>query len=310
MPPLERDREAVSAVIFLPFTDGELSMLLDTLESVDRFASEPHHVIAVDDCSRGQLDVELRRIRPDVTVLRNERKHGGRSGLYVTMANACKYALDHFTFRVFMKMDTDALMVGPGLVSDAIRYFEDHPEAGILGSYRVRADGQRRRWLKWKLAFWYESHPFRALLGRTRLWREPIRRARRRAYDVGENVLGGAYFLRSECLAAMRAAGLLDYEFEAILKESRIGDEIIFSLMCKAAGYDLHDFGAPEHSMALALTTLPLGKEEILKLGKTIIHSVKRGRDGESQEELRTFFRGRTPGSSGVGAGRIEVETP
>jgi len=282
----------LAAVIFIPFTDGELSMLLDTLQSIDRFVTEPHHVIAVDDCSTGRLDEELRRARPDVTVLRNERRHGGRSGLYVTMANACKYALDHFDFRMFMKMDTDALMVGRGLVADAIRYFDEHPRAGILGSYRVRADGQRRRWLKWKLAFWYEGHPLRALLGRTRLWRDPIRKARSMAYDVGENVLGGAYFIRGECVRAMRREGLLDYNFEAILRESRIGDEIIFSLMCKASGYDIHDFGAPEHSMALALTSLPLPKEEILRLGKTVIHSVKRGLHGESQDELRAYFRG------------------
>ena len=293
MAPLDPPKETVAAVIFMPFTDGELSMLLDTLASVDRFVSEPHRVIAVDDCSEGRLDEDLRRLRPDVTVLRNQRKHGGRSGLYVTMANACKYALDHFDFRVFMKMDTDALMVGRGLIPQAIQYLDAHPDVGILGSYRVRADGQPRRWLKWKLAFWYESHPFRALLGRTRLWHGPIRKARPMAYDAGENVLGGAYFLRAECLGAMRRDGLLEYEFDAILRESRIGDEIIFSLMCKAAGYDIHDFGAPEHSMALALTSLPLPKEEILRLKKTVIHSVKRGLDGESQEELRTYFRGR-----------------
>jgi hypothetical protein len=299
MPPPDPAKAPLGAVIFIPFTDGELSMLLDTLQSIDRFVAEPHHVIAVDDCSQGHLDDELRRLRPDITVLRNERKHGGRSGLYVTMANACKYALENFAFRAFMKMDTDALMVGSGLVAQAIRYFDEHPGAGILGSYRVRADGQPRRWLKWKVAFWYESHPFRALLGKTRLWHDPIRRARSMAYDVGENVLGGAYFIRAECLSAMRREGLLDYEFDAILRESRIGDEIIFSLMCKASGYDLHDFGAPEHSMALALTALPLPKEEILRLGKTVIHSVKRGRDGESQKELRAYFRAK-------GAGRAD----
>jgi glycosyltransferase involved in cell wall biosynthesis len=299
MEPRDPVKGKLDAVIFLPFTDGELSMLLDTLESIDRFVTEPHHVIAVDDCSRGHLDEELRRLRPDITVLRNARRHGGRSGLYVTMANACKHALDHFDFRVFMKMDTDALMVGKSLVPGAIQYFDAHPGVGILGSYRVRADGERRSWLKWKLAFWYESHPFRTLLGKTRLWADPIRRARSVAYDVGENVLGGAYFIRGECVAAMRREGLLDYQFDAILRESRIGDEIIFSLMCKASGYDIHDFGAPSHSMALALTSLPLPKDDILRLGKTVIHSVKRGLDGESQEELRAYFRARRAESTG-----------
>jgi glycosyltransferase involved in cell wall biosynthesis len=298
MPPPEAGMEKVDAVIVIPFADGELPMVLDTLQSIDRFVGEPHHVIAVDDCSRDRLDERLRGMRGDITVLRNERKHGGRSGLYVTMANACKHALDRFSFRVFMKMDADALMVGPGLMTQAIRCFEDHPQAGILGSYRVRADGERRSWLKWKLGFWYETNPLRALWGRKPLWRDPIRLARRRAYDVGENVLGGAYLIRRECLEAMRRNNLLDYEYEAILSESRMGEDVIFSLMVKAAGYDLHDFGSPEHSMALALTHVPLPKEEILRQGKTVIHSVKRGKDGESQEELRAFFRSRAPGSS------------
>jgi len=297
MPASDPGISAVDAVIFIPFTDGELPMLLDTLRSIDRYVQESHHVIAVDDCSDGRLDEELRRLRPDVTVLRNPRKHGGRSGLYVTMSSACKRALDRFSFKVFMKMDTDALMVGHGLVTQAIRYFEDHPEAGILGSYHVRADGRRRSWLKWKLGFLYESSPLRALWGRKPLWRDPIRMARGRAYDMGENVLGGAYLLRRECLESMRRLHLLDYEYETILSESRIGDEIIFSLMCKAAGFDLHDFGAPQHSMALALTELPLSKEEILRQGKTVIHSVKRGKGGESQEELRAFFRDRAGGT-------------
>jgi GT2 family glycosyltransferase len=288
----------VAAVIIIPFANGELPMVLDTLESIDRFIQEPHHVIAVDDCSRDRLDETLRRTRPDLTVLRNERPHGGRSGLYVTVAKACKHALDHFSFRVCMKMDTDALMVGHGLVTQAIRYFEDNPEAGILGSYRVKANGDRRSWLKWKLGFRYEASLLRALWGRKPLWRDPIRMARRRPYDLGENVLGGAYIIRRECLEAMRRNGLLDYEYETILSESRMGEDVIFSLMCKASGFDLHDFGAPEHSMALALADLPLAKEDILRQGKTVIHSVKRGKDGESQEELRAFFRARARGTS------------
>jgi glycosyltransferase involved in cell wall biosynthesis len=293
MAPEERPKPAVDAAIVIPFANHELPLILDTLESIDRFVEEPHHVIAVDDCTRDHVDEELRRLRPDVTVLRNERPHGGRSGLYVTLANACKVALDRLPFRVLIKMDTDALMVGPGLVTQAIRAFEDNPEAGLLGSYHVRADGERRDWKKWKMAFWYESSPLRALWGRTPLWREPIRLARRRPYDLGENVLGGAYVLRRECLEAMRRAGLLDYRHETVLRESRMGEDVIMSLLCKAAGYDLLDFGTPAHSMALALADLPLPKEEILRQGKTIIHSVKRGRNGESQEELRAFFRAR-----------------
>jgi glycosyltransferase involved in cell wall biosynthesis len=283
--------ETVDAVFVIPFANNEMPQLRDTLGSVDRWVTEPHRVIAVDDCTRERLDETLRRERPDVTVMRNPRPHGGRSGLYVTLASAAKLALDRFDFRVLVKMDTDALMVGPGLVRQAIRAFEEHPDVGLLGSYHVRADGERREWGKWKMAFWYESFPLRPLWRRTALWREPIGKARRRPYDLGENVLGGAYILSRACLEAMRRDGWLDYRHETILRESRIGEDVIMSLLCKASGYDLLDFGTPSHSMALALADLPLPKEEILRTGKTIVHSVKRGHDGESQEELRAYFR-------------------
>ena len=190
-----------------------------------------------------------------------------------------------------MKMDTDALMVGKGLVTDAINYFHENPKAGILGSYRVRADGKKRDWNKWKIAFLYESSFISPLLGKKILWRSAINEALKNNYSIGENVLGGAYFIRYECVKAMLENVYLDYDYEGVLKHSRIGDEIIYSLFCKACGYDLHDFGKPEHSMAIALDSLPLTKEEIIAKQKTVIHSLKKGKNGEPQAELRLFFR-------------------
>lgn len=284
-------QKIIDAIIFISFTDGEYEMLLDTLESIEYYVKELHHIIAIDDCSQGMLGEKIKTAKPDITVLRNERKHGGRSGLYVTMAKAYKYALSNFTFKVFMKMDTDALMVGAGLISQAREYFEAHPNVGILGSYRIRSDGKKRHWGKWRIAFFYESSPIRFLVGKSVLWRPIIREAFKHGYNMGENVLGGAYFIRYECIQAMYEKGYLDYRYEDILKQSKIGDEIIYSLLCKACGYDLQDFGTPEHSMAIALDCLPLKKEEIVTLGKTAIHSLKKGKDGESQAELRQFFR-------------------
>jgi len=281
----------IDAIIFIPFTDGEYEMLIDTIESIEYYVKEPHHIIAIDDCSSDRIDLKLTQSKPSVTVIRNEQKYGGRNGLYITMAKACKYALENFTFKVFMKMDTDALMVGKGLVTDAINYFHENPKAGILGSYRVRADGKKRNWSKWKIALLYESSAIRPFLGKKILWRPILKTAKKNCYDIGENVLGGAYFIRYDCIEAMLENGYLDYDYEGILKHSRIGDEIIYSLLCKACGYDLHDFGKPEHSMAIALDSLPLTKEEIIAKQKTVIHSLKKGKDGESQTELRLFFR-------------------
>lgn len=285
------NNELMDAIIFIPFTDGEYEMLIDTIESIEYYVKESHHIVAVDDCSAERLDLKLMKSKPSVTVLRNEQKYGGRNGLYITMAKASKYVLKNFSFKVFMKMDTDALMVGKGLVTEAINYFNQNTKAGILGSYKVKADGKKRNWNKWKIAFLYESSFIRPLLGKKILWRSVIREAKKNNYDIGENILGGAYFIRYECLIKMLENGYLDYDYEGVLKHSKIGDEIIYSLFCKACGYDLHDFGKPEHTMALALDTLPLRKEEIIAKRKTVVHSLKKGKDGESQDELRLFFR-------------------
>jgi len=284
-------QRAVDAVIFVPFADGELEMAVDTIDSIRHYVREPHHIIAYDDATKDRLDLELQSRARGVTVLRNTRKHGGRSGLYVTMAQACKYAMERFKFSVFLKMDTDALMVGPGLIGEAIDYFDAHPDVGILGSYRVRADGKQRRWYAWKWALVYESSPLRRVFGKSVLWRARIREARGRGYELGENVLGGAFLLRYELLEILRERGDLDYRYDEVLSQSRICDDVIFSLFCRACGYKIGDFGGPGQSMALALDRLPLAKEEVLAHGKSIIHSLKQGKDGESQAELRSFFR-------------------
>ena len=282
---------AVDAIFFLPFCESDYEMLLDTIRSIQYHVAEPHHIIAVDDCTPSRLDERLRREMPGITVLRNPRKHGGRSGLYVTQAAAATHALAHFDFKLFIKMDTDALMVGPGLVSSAVQRFAARPELGILGAYTVRADGHRRHWRWWKWAFRYESSPLRWLFGKPRLWDKPLRAARPHGYDLGENVAGGCYLINAACLRAMKAQGYLDYKPEAILAHSVIGDEIIYSLLCKAVGYGIGEFGTAADPMVIALDHVPMPVEQITAQRKAVIHSIKRGFRNESQQALRDYFR-------------------
>lgn len=284
-------KEKVDAVIFIPFYEKEYDMLVDTIRSIRYYVKERHHIIAVDDFSPSRPDERLKTEFPDVTVMRNPKKHGGRSGLYVTQAMACKYAIEHFDFKFFIKMDTDALMVGPGLITKAAEKLRQQPRIGIFGSYRLRADNRKRNWHMWKLTFAYESSFFRKFFGKPVLWRQAISEARKNGYDLGENVLGGCYILNERCLKEMQKRKYLDYEYDNIIAHSSIGDEIIYSLFCKAAGFDIADFGRLDQPMAIALDVIPIPKEKIVADGKAVIHSVKKGLNGESQEELREYFR-------------------
>lgn len=284
-------KKNVNAIFFIPFCESEYEMLIDVIHSIEYYVEESFHIIAVDDFSPSRLDEKLKREIPKLTVLRNPKKHGGRSGLYVTQALACKYALEHFNFRIFIKMDTDALMVGPSLVTRAIKKFEADPHLGILGSYRQRSDGKRRQWLRWKLIFLCESSQFRRFYKKPVLWRDAIKEARKSGYDVGENILGGCYIINEKTLKVMNLKGYLDYEYDYVIYHSQIGDEIIYSLFCKASGFQIEDFGKPEDPMVIALDIVPMPKEKIISDKKSVIHSVKMGFNKETQQELRKFFK-------------------
>ncbi len=286
-------KKTVDAVIFIPFYEMgyDYHMLLDTIESIKYYVKESFHIVAIDDFSPSRLDERLRRDAPWITVLRNPKRYGGRSGIYVTQAAACKYALDNFDFRVFIRMDSDALMAGPSLVTEAISKLNSDPRIGILGSYTQRADGKKRNWYMWKIYLMYESSAIRRLLGKPVLWKEAIREAKKRGYSLAQHVLGGFYIISAECLKTMRDKHYLDYEYDNIIAHSSITDDVVFCLFCKAAGFEMADFGRPDQPMALALDIVPLPKEKIISEGKSGIHSVKKGFNGETQNELREYFR-------------------
>jgi len=164
-------KKSVDAIIFLPFCEADYQMLIDTIESIRYYVEEDYHLIAVDDNSLSRLDLQLKQEIPEITVLRNPKRHGGRSGLYVTQALVCKFALEYFDFKVFIKMDTDALMVGPELISKSVKRFQLQPKLGILGSYKYRADGVRRNWYLWKVVFTYESSVLRRIVKKPVLWK-------------------------------------------------------------------------------------------------------------------------------------------
>lgn len=284
-------KKKIDAVITIPFCEKEYDILIDTIKSVEFYVKDKHHIIAVDDNSPSRVDERLRKEMPWITVLRTPRRHGPRSGLYITLAAACKYALEHFDFKVFVKMDTDALMVGPSLVPKSIERFDANPKLGVLGSYKCRPDGKSRNWYMWKIVLLYESSILRKLLGKPVLWKQIIREARKNGYDLGENVLGGSYVISEKCLKVMYERGYLDYEYENVLTQSKLGEDVIYGLYCRASGYEISDFGRTDEPMVMDLDFLPIAKEEIVLSGKSIIHSIKKGKNGETQEELREYFR-------------------
>lgn len=289
----------IDVLVVIPVPASHYQMLLDVIESVECYLRRKYHILVVDDSGSGVIRERVEHLQKEhVSVICNPFPLGKKGGLFISFARAYTYALENFAFKIALRLDTDALVTGYGLDDEAIDFFEAHPSIGMIGSYTVKSDGSQRRWWQWALVLLYESSPLRALGGKQRLWHRELKRARKNGYRLGENVFGGACILSHRCLAAMSSEGTLALEPITLLEE-----DVIFSLLAKAAGFGLGDLGKPEQSMSLGMYNLPISKEEVVSQGKKLIHSVKRGLHGESQEELRTFFRGLRSASAGTSAG-------
>lgn len=283
---IEMFDDNTKAIIVIPAPASHYDLLLDTIESIRYYVKEPHKIIVMDDSGASYIKSRMQQEQKDkdIIVLCNEIPLG-RRGLYETLSIAYKYALANYNFKVLLRMDTDALITNHDLFSDAISFFEANPNVGLLGSYRIKSDGTKRTRWKWALVLLYESSLLRLLFGKKRLWHREIKIARANGYHLADNVFGGAYFLSRDLITAMHNNGHFDLKIDTLLLE-----DIVFSLFAKALGFNFASFGMPSQPMALGMRSLPMPKEEIIRQKKKLIHSVKRGYDGESQEELRKYF--------------------
>src|SRR5918992_371563 len=175
------------------------------------------------------------------------------------------------------------VLAGPGdwpalaeLLDSLARYEPD----GMAGTYRLRGDGLP------------EDYGFDAfVLRQTRRWSPTARRLLRRSeaggYD-GAKVHGGVYYVSRAALEAVAWDGWLRWRTPWW---TQLSEDFWLSVMVHASGYRLGSLGGPGEPLLVASKHLPLPKEQVLAEGKLAVHSVRRGSDGESEDELRAFFR-------------------
>lgn len=264
---MEYDEGTSMLVICIAVGPGEELGALEVLVASRVYLEGPYRIVVVDDTGGLTLWWNLRAY-PEVDYIRNWRRRGFAK-LLDSLQRAYSHALDHYRFEALVKFDTDALVTGPGLDADILAYLRTHPEVGMLGS---------RSWRE------REDETWGALLEKNAVYWGPfIARATQHGYRLGESALGGVYALSRPCLEAMRAAGYLTLRPAG----DRIAEDVIFSLLVHAVGYEIHEFAGSGQPLALAYRGLPLLPEEVLSRGKKAIHSLK-----FSDEELtvRAFF--------------------
>lgn len=280
-------RQSVRIAVIIPA--GPRDDIVDTLASVLCYTDSSRIVVVVDDASSlSSKHSDLTNTSSDVVVIKAQRARAGtQGGLWVKAAPAYRWLLERYEPGIVLRMDADALILGPGVEAAAEGAFDRNPKVGLLGSYRVGPDGGRRDFrpaakeLRKEIGLRGLRHPqLRAGL------RHYVRLARNNGYVDGEHVLGCAFLLRAEAIRGIYSNGCFNQPW---LEDSMLGDDHIMSLMTVASGYKIEDFGGPADPLALRWKGLPAHPAELLANGKLVTHSVRSW--GElAEREIRNIF--------------------
>jgi hypothetical protein len=256
----------------------------DTVQSVLRYTA-PEAIVLIDDTRGSGIALEHGKIVVIPAVSTSDR-YGHLGGLWVNIATGFRYVAENLDFDLLLRIDTDALVCGPGLVEAAVARFAKAPMIGALGSYRIGPDGLRRDF----------SPVARELRRATGVWgglRQPRVRttlrgllARAPGYEPGEHALGGVMLYRGQMLREMARRGLLDFPQFA---GSFLGEDHIFALLTLASGYKIGDFGGPGDPIAARWRDLPAAPEDLLSSGKLAVHSV-RSWGTMTEQQIREYF--------------------
>lgn len=258
----------------------------DTIESIQHFAPMAR-IILIDDSRRG-TGVDL-GAQYQLTVL-EARVHGVFGNLYLNLSDGFKEALTR-SFRVLVRLDTDALIAGSDFEAKAIQRFKEDDRIGTLGSFRVGYDRvgiRNARWARQRILLYLAVGA----------WRRPraklmvislLLRARNNGYKLGDAVMGGAAVYRYESVAALDESGLLGRQE---LAEIGLQEDYIFGLCLFSIGYHLGEFGDRFDDLPMGVDwgVLPASPTELMELGKSVIHSTKRFGSMDEQA-IRDQFR-------------------
>lgn len=260
-----------------------LAQTVDTVESIQRNDGNDTKVVVVDDATHDCRAATLRGRFPDIDVIRKRWPGADGFRLHNAQQVGIRWALERYDFDTLLKLDTDSLIVGPGLVSRAHERFAADPTLGMLGSSGIGANGCP------------EEYTFeRFLLAHERRWSRRVRRLLDRARASVEGPLcgaqGGVYLVRRAALD--RAAQIGTFPWRQPMW-SFFPEDLCMSLIVQSAGYTVGSFGAPGEPVACLVYQLPMPIDAIVEQGKLAIHSVRRGYDGEGESEIRAFFRAR-----------------
>jgi hypothetical protein len=249
----------------------------------------PEQVLVIDDTRGRGIGMDDPRI---LVFTPPDAPPGVYGGLFIKESAALRYLVENTDFDILLRLDADALILGPGIAEIAADRFARDPSLGALGAYRVGPDGGERDWAP-------AARLIKAAAGPLGLHHPAVRRrmrelvaiARDHGYTLGEHALGAAVLFRGDTIREMYQRGMLDYPE---LARAHIPDDHILGLLTVAAGYRIGDFSGPDDPLAVCWHGLPAAPEDLLAAGKLITHSVRSWADMR-EAEIRQYFATQRP---------------
>lgn len=287
-----RSSERVATAVVIPA--GPRDDVADTLDSVRCFVPMPRLVVVVNDAGAPEVD-RLADLGEDVVVVAPPPglPSGTRGGLWRKLAHAYGVVLERDRWDVVLRMDADALLIGPGIEAAAAARFRADPTIGVLGAFRFGPDGGARDWspaaerLRRELGLRGLGRPRRRAALRTL-----VARAAALDYALGAHALGTC-LLAPRLLRAWSELGWLDLP---ALGTSQLCDDQIVGLLAAAAGFRTEEMSGPGDLMAVQWKGLPSSPGDLLASGKALVHSVRFFGDLDERQIRAAFLEARTEG--------------
>jgi glycosyltransferase involved in cell wall biosynthesis len=258
--------------VVMPVGPGK-EAALDTLQSIEAYCPEPHLVFIIDDrTTDGTYEALLAAKKPHWYIFRNQWPHKIER-LAQSLGHTFEQIVAQTECEIILKIDTDALIIKPGLFPEALAYHKSNPSVGVFGVHEV--DYNRPRSFEFhKRMFDRESAWYRSLIGQRPFWKDYLKLAESRGYKRGDNVFGGAYFVTRQWVEAAVKMGALKIPWRW---HSNMGEEIYFSMIAVAAGLRLGHFAAPDGPLIMEWRGLPYPAEKLIDSKYKLVHSVDKG---------------------------------
>ena len=201
------------------------------------------------------------------------------------------------TARFTLKLDTDALVIGP-FVEKLFRVIQEHPNTGMIGAYDHTPSGTVRDISRNAATVQALYRP--ASLGR-RLRNvvsndehatisRHIAAALKNGYRFGEHCLGGAYAVSGELPVRMLQAKYVDDP--SLWLPIDCPEDVMVGIYTKAVGLDYLSFVADNEVFGVRHKGLDDSPQRLVERGYSVIHAVKND-PKLGEEEIRAFYRER-----------------